>query len=687
MEYPPETGGGGIGSYVASIAPALADRGHAIHILSCVEGQKLRDYEEDGVQIHRRGLIYLPGLARLKSFLKIPNTATRFKTGLSAFIEYRRLGVNFDVVEIPDWGAEGWLFAFLHTKPLVAHLHTPLPLIRKYNKQPINRDVLYSSFMEAYSVNRSDLITSSSNILRDELSKIGWLRGSSVEVLSYPIDCHKWNDIEPVQNTEPIVLFLGRLEQRKAPELVVNAFSKIKDEIPQAKVLFVGRANGQRDGVPYNDWVKKIAGNDKQFQFINQVPRYKLKEIFSKSRVLVMPSWFDSFGLVAAEAMASGRPVVVSETSGVSELVKFAKGGRVVPPGNPQALAEALLIFLKDSEYAKKVGERAKSAVQKLIEPSKIAARREVLYQKSIDKFKLKWSLKTRGFPYAIPKRINNFLIPVTWRKWLVGEVVDMPFKHFYFHTARQLLEMICEDSSFANLTNLRGVKVLDVGCTPAVSVLLACLGAEVILLDIEMDELNKGNHYARLLGVQDRVKCVKADAFKIPFNRESFDIVWNSGFIEHFDNPIQILEEMGRVVMPEMPLIVLVPNKWTLHSLLVREHLRRTPGGYYWDFMGRERSYSGKDLVRLLQITGFSVSAKSCGNIRRSFLDDILFLPRFKRMIFKNFLFKVMNFIDLIEKHIKIVRPFGFMVGALAKISSSNKQSSKNELQKNGIT
>jgi len=250
-----------------------------------------------------------------------------------------------------------------------------------------------------------------------------------------------------------------------------------------------------------------------------------------------------------------------------------------------------------------------------------------------------------------------------------------MPYKHFYLHTARQFLEMISKDPIFENLTNLKNVKVLDVGCTPAVSVLLACLGAEVFLLDIELGELNKGINYARLLKVQDKVKCVKADAFRIPFDNESFDIVWNSGLIEHFDNPNIILGEMGRVLKPEMPLVVLVPNKWTLHSILVRKHLRRKPGGYYWDFMGRERSYSIKELVALLRNSGYSVVERSSGNLRRSFLDDVLVVSHFKRMIFKDFLFKTMNLMDLFEKHLKILQPFGFMVGVLAKISPSEKQ------------
>ena len=252
MEYPPESGGGGIGSYVASIAPALAIRGNEVHVLSCIDGQKHRDYMDGQVHIHRRGLIKIPGLGKVERILKLPGTAWRFQTGISNYIEYRRLGVNFDVIEYPDWGAEGWFFAVLHTRPLVAHLHTPLILIRRYNMQKVNRDVRYSSFLEAFSANRSDLINTTTNLLYSELKEIGWLRDTNVKILSYPIDWQRWENTKPIEETKPTVLFLGRLEYRKAPELLVKALSLIQKEVPEINALFVGKSNGLYDGIPYH---------------------------------------------------------------------------------------------------------------------------------------------------------------------------------------------------------------------------------------------------------------------------------------------------------------------------------------------------------------------------------------------------------------------------------------------------
>lgn len=140
-EYPPETGGGGIGSYLAAIAPALAARGHAVHILSCVPGQQARTHLDQGVHVHRADQLRIHGLDRLRRVLAAPFTATRIRTGLSVLAHYRKLDVDFDVVEVPDWGAEGWALALFRSKPTVAQLHTPLPVISRYHTVRVGFEV------------------------------------------------------------------------------------------------------------------------------------------------------------------------------------------------------------------------------------------------------------------------------------------------------------------------------------------------------------------------------------------------------------------------------------------------------------------------------------------------------------------------------------------------------------------
>jgi glycogen(starch) synthase len=666
-EYPPETGGGGIGSYVASIAPALVKLGHEVHVLSCVPGQENRDYFDNGVHIHRRKRIWIRGLGLVSRWLNLTGIHARLLLGLSTFIEHRRLGIMFDVLEYPDWHAEGWCFAAFRNRPLVAYLQTPLPLVLRYNGLRQGPDHKLSSALEKMACRRADLVTSVSQLLLQELEKINWLDGRKVEVIPYPIDWPKWSQAKPVSKTAPIALFVGRMETRKAPELLVKAIKLVRRLVPEAEALLVGKNSGQRDGLSYLEWMKSSTADIAGCRFVDQVPREALVDILSQCRVLVLPSQFEALGMVALEAMAAGRPVIVTTACGLAQLVLEAKAGMIIPPDDANALAEALVPLLKDAGYAERIGDCARSTVRAQLSPERIAEQREKVYRRAIANFKHRLEQKTGGFPHAIPSQIGSLGVPQAWNKWAVGEAAEVPWKHFYLQTARQLLELLIQHPSFTTRSDLLGVRVLDVGCTPAVTVLLASLGADVYLLDINANEVLKGLNYAQLLAVEKRLHVVVGDGFRLPFRTGTFHLVWNSGFLEHFEDPELIIHEMKRVMLRDAAFLTLVPNRWTPHSLWVREQLRRQPHGYYWDLMGRERSYSRRELVRLLESCGLEVIGSATGNLRRSLLDDSVLLPRFARIPLRGLLFDLINASDWLETRVRFFTRFGFMTGAIA--------------------
>jgi glycogen synthase len=214
-EYPPETGGGGIGSYVEAIAPALAARGHEVHVLSCVDGQAREDKERAGVQIHRRGVRrVLPKVRR-----GLPSTALRIEGAFSSYLEFVRLGLDIDVIEAPEWMAEGFVFGLLRRRPLVIHLHTPLLIVGRENPSSFrwSRDGRLAAHLERFPVRRADLVTSPSRLLVRDLAREGWLDEVDARIIRYPIDSKAWESIPSADSSAPRVLAVGRLEARKAP--------------------------------------------------------------------------------------------------------------------------------------------------------------------------------------------------------------------------------------------------------------------------------------------------------------------------------------------------------------------------------------------------------------------------------------------------------------------------------------
>ena len=388
QEYPPETGWGGIGSYLHALAPALAARGHQVHVLSCAEGQKSSDSLDRGVHLHRRGLLQRPRTLRLLHFLlRAPQTVKRLWLALSNYYWYRRLDADFDVLEYPDWLAEGLLFAWRRPTATVAELHTPLPVIGKYLEYPRNRDFRWACRLEQSSVMRADAMSSPSRLLVNELSGINWLRSRNPEVLPLPTDWMTWANIRPVGETEPTVLFVGRLERRKSPETIIRALDLLKSEIPGPRAIFAGSSNGSRDGVPYDKWLKELAAEEGSCELLGSVSRGQLADVMAGARVLAAPSTFDNFPVAVLEALASGRPVVVSETTGMAAMIRDNQLGAVVPAGDPRALAGALRPFLSDAAHAAEVGRRAADFVRSLLDPDVIAGERENLYTRAITSF------------------------------------------------------------------------------------------------------------------------------------------------------------------------------------------------------------------------------------------------------------------------------------------------------------
>jgi glycosyltransferase involved in cell wall biosynthesis len=339
-----------------------------------------------GVHVHRRGWRNIRGLWRLGKYSGLPMTVAHVQAGVSAFLEARSLGVHFDVIEYPDWHAEAWVFACRRRTPLVGHIHAAIPYIQKNHMQTFGsaRDIFWGGQLNRFALHRAHLVTSPSKVAFDAIKELGWLRDRSVAILPHGIDEEEWSGAPTAATTRPVVLFVGRIEPVKAPEVLVNAMRIVRTIIPGAEAVFVGASNGEKDGRPYGEWIRQLAADAGGCRFVGTIERKDLKQFYGACRVVAMPSWFETYGLAALEAMAARRPVVVTNTCGIAELVQQTGGGASVPPGDPLALADALLPFLKSAEYAEVVGAQALEAVTKYADLHLITEKREKVYQRAI---------------------------------------------------------------------------------------------------------------------------------------------------------------------------------------------------------------------------------------------------------------------------------------------------------------
>lgn len=142
------------------------------------------------------------------------------------------------------------------------------------------------------------------------------------------------------------VLFVGRLEPRKGVRVLARAFAELAAERPDLELVVVGTG-------PDAPRVRDLAGADAPVRMLGSVAQADLPAVVASADVVVAPSLGgESFGIVLAEAMAAGRPLVASDLPGYRSVVAAGDEAVLVPPGDASALRGAIARVLDDAALA-----------------------------------------------------------------------------------------------------------------------------------------------------------------------------------------------------------------------------------------------------------------------------------------------------------------------------------------------
>ena len=159
---------------------------------------------------------------------------------------------------------------------------------------------------------------------------------------------------ETYQQQGPVILFVGRLEERKGFRHLLRAFRQVKTQVPNAQLVVVG-AFQREEITPYVQYIRHYRVHG--VRFVGYVPTEELPRWYRTATIFCAPSvGFESFGIVLLEAMAAGVPVVASDISGYRCVVQHGVQGELVPPGDEEALAETLVRLLHDPATCERYG-------------------------------------------------------------------------------------------------------------------------------------------------------------------------------------------------------------------------------------------------------------------------------------------------------------------------------------------
>lgn len=386
QEVPPETGWGGIGTYVDVLSEALSQKGIDVHVLSVVDGQITTVRERAGVTIHR---FRLPAVHRPSQYA--PEAWHRVLLAVSVARLVGRLLPAPDVIECPEWMAEGLGLSLKSSRPLVVRLHSSARQLFPYTGQGrrcMGLDGRLAFLLEEVSARRANVVVSTRSNLEEVSAGLG-LHPEAVHEIPYPVRLPPFSALTDAQ--PPRVAFVGRLEPRKAPEVLLRAAPIVRQAVPEARFVFVGRDAVDDGLMPSSRWLRREAGRlgvQDAIELTGQLDRAGVEDQLRRASVCAFPSKWESFGNVVAEASAVGRPVVVSSIPPFRELVADGVTGGIVASYEPMAWAQAIIALLRDRERARQMGLAGAARVAQISEPGRVADLALAAHQHAIERWR-----------------------------------------------------------------------------------------------------------------------------------------------------------------------------------------------------------------------------------------------------------------------------------------------------------
>lgn len=510
-ELPDVPGGGGIGTYTATMARALARLGHDVVVVT--EGPA-GEQRRDGIRVVSLEHRWLPVAAAR-------TLATRRRTARAV------AALAPDVVQASEWEATAWWIARRGTAPLVTRLATPTYLVEELNQAPRPQRPQLVERLERDQAARSAGLVAPSRALAMRVALDWGLSAGQIEVIPNPIDGDSVRRAgaarPPVALPTRFLAFIGRLERRKGIETLAAALPWALAAEPELHAVLIGRDAGTARG-GFGALVRQRAGAAAdRVHLLGELPRDTALAVLARAQLVVLPSLWEAFGFVATEAMALGLPVVASSGSGFGEIIHDGVSGWLVPPGDAEALGRTLVARLADHEQLARIGGGARLRAADF-EADRLAPALVAVYERA------RATAPGGG-------RFTSAIYTGPYRHHFRPEDRRGPFHRLYERK---------RDAVIAHFDALAPMRLLDAGCGPGRLTAPLARRHRMTGCDISQDMLAE----ARLACPPD-VELVLADARRLPFADGQFDGVLALDLLVHLPDLEAGLRELARVVRP----------------------------------------------------------------------------------------------------------------------------------------
>lgn len=239
-----------------------------------------------------------------------------------------------------------------------------------------------------------------SHAVKNNIVKTQWTRPSKIAVIPNGVELFSRND-RPLRSTHDAgsicfdegclnVCYIANFRSVKGHEHLIDAISIVIKKFPNVRLYLVGRWDLVDSNVEYIKKKVRAFDLEKVVIFTGEVPPDDIPKILVSMDISVSSSMSEGMSNVILESMSAGKPVVATAVGGNPELVENGRTGYLVPPADPQSMAQALFNLLSDPMLRHTMGESGRSRVEREFSIDKMIEKHEVL---------LRYTYFKRNFP------------------------------------------------------------------------------------------------------------------------------------------------------------------------------------------------------------------------------------------------------------------------------------------------
>lgn len=346
---------GGLGRHVGQLARQLAALGHDVRVLTRGSRPEPERQTQDGVTVWRAAADELAIDFGSESVLAwtqaFEHSLTR--TGLLLVADWRP-----DVIHAHDWlvAQTAHTLRQVTGSPVVVTVHaTEHGRQQGWLTEPVPRAI---HSVERWLCREASAVIACSRFMAAQVSELFQLDRSQVRVIGNGVDpeppTQSPSQVETAVRTKcqgaPLLVFAGRLVHEKGLQELIKALPLVRQQLPGVRLVVAG-AGQQLAG--QQDRAARYGVSD-LITWAGFLDADELSRLLAAADLVVVPSLYEPFGMVALEAQLAGTPVAVSNTGGLAELVESGRTGLLFAPQDPAAIAAAIREVAADPAAARR---------------------------------------------------------------------------------------------------------------------------------------------------------------------------------------------------------------------------------------------------------------------------------------------------------------------------------------------